>query len=168
MLRDLAELNRKYRIQAGYQNHTGTRVGAAVWDLWELLRELPVEQVSVQYDIRHAVTEGAASWVNGIRLLRPHIGSLAIKDFTWDVSSRRPRVVSLPLGEGIVDFDAYFRLVKELGLRLPISLHIEYPLLSRTEESLPLLEKQKIVTAKLKKDVDYIRTQLAKHQIANL
>jgi sugar phosphate isomerase/epimerase len=114
------------------------------------------------------VTEGAASWVNGIRLLRPHIGSLAIKDFTWDVSSRRPRVVSLPLGEGIVDFDAYFRLVKELGLRLPISLHIEYPLLSRTEESLPLLEKQKIVTAKLKKDVDYIRTQLAKHQIANL
>ena len=57
-LRQLVAINKQYQIQAGYQNHSGTRVGAAVWDLWELLRGLPAEQVSVQYDVRHAVTEG--------------------------------------------------------------------------------------------------------------
>ena len=164
-LQPLAALNRQYSIQAGYQNHSGARVGSAVWDLVDLLRDLPVEQVSAQYDVRHAVAEGAASWVVGLRRIRPHIGSLAIKDFTWDVSGGKARVVSVPLGEGIVDFDAYFKLVKELGIRAPLSLHIEYPLLSKAEESLSLVEKQKLIAVKLKKDVDWLRAQLAKHDL---
>jgi L-ribulose-5-phosphate 3-epimerase len=164
-LQQLAVLNKQYQVQAGYQNHTGTRVGAAVWDLWELFRDLPLEQMSVQYDVRHAVTEGAGSWILGMRLVRPCIGSLVIKDFKWDVSAGKPRIVSVPLGEGIVDFNAYFNLVKEFNIKAPITLHVEYPLLTKTEEGLSLLKKQKIIVAKLKKDVDYLRTQIAKHQI---
>jgi sugar phosphate isomerase/epimerase len=164
-LQALAALNQRYQIQAGYQNHSGARVGSAVWDVAELLRGLPVEQVSSQYDVRHAVCEGAASWVLGMRLLGPQIGSLAIKDFTWEVSDGKARVLSVPLGEGIVDFTAYFKLVKELGITAPLTLHVEYPLLSKTEESLSLLEKQKLIAARLKKDADWLRAQLAKHQL---
>ena len=164
-LKQLAEWNQKYSIQAGYHNHAGTSVGAAVWDLRELLREIPVDQVSVQYDVRHAVAEGANSWIVGLRLLRPRIGSLAIKDFKWDFSSRRSRIANVPLGTGIVDFDAYFRLVKELGIHSPLSLHIEYPLLSRMQAGLSLLEKQRIITAKLRADSAYLRSQLATHHI---
>ncbi len=164
-LQALAALNRQHKIQAGYQNHSGARVGSAVWDVAELLRGLPVEQVSSQYDIRHAVCEGAASWVVGMRRIAPQIGSLAIKDFTWEVSGGKARIVSVPLGEGIVDFDAYFKLVRELGIKAPITLHIEYPLLTKTEEALSLVEKQKLIATRLKKDTDWLRAQLAKHQL---
>jgi sugar phosphate isomerase/epimerase len=164
---ELAKLNQKYSVQAGYHNHTGTSVGAAVWDLGELLREIPVGQVSVQYDIRHAVAESADSWVVGLRLLRPHIRSLVVKDFKWDISSRRSRITNVPLGNGIVDFDTYFQLVKELGIHAPISLHAEYPLLSPMQEGLSLLEKQRIIAAKLRADFAYLRSQLATHHITD-
>jgi L-ribulose-5-phosphate 3-epimerase len=153
----LVRLNEEAGIQAGYQNHSGIRVGAPVWDVWELIRDLPVKSVSSQFDIRHAVTEGSASWELSFRLLSKNMGSIAIKDFTWEVKDGKARVVSVPLGEGIVDFNLFFSLMKEYNIELPISMHVEYPLLESAEESLPLLQKQKIIATKLKKDVDFIR-----------
>lgn len=159
-LEPLVALNREVGIQAGYQNHSGTRVGAPVWDVWELIKDFPVEQISSQFDIRHAVTEGAASWILAMRLLGNNIGSLAVKDFTWKVEGGKAQVVSVPLGEGIVDFESFFKTVKELGIVAPISLHVEYPLLDKQEETLPLLKKQEIIAGKLKGDVDFIRRHL--------
>jgi L-ribulose-5-phosphate 3-epimerase len=161
-LRPLVQLNEEAGIQAGYQNHSGTRLGAPVWDVWELIRDYPVEHISSQFDIRHAVTEGAASWILALRLMSKSIGSLAVKDFTWEVIDGKARVVSVPLGQGIVDFDQFFSLLHELGITAPISLHVEYPLLEGDEENLPLLQKQKIIATKLKKDVDFIRRYLNK------
>lgn len=156
----LAKMNEEVSIQGGYQNHSGTRVGAPMWDVWELIRNLPPEFISSQFDIRHAVTEGAASWILAMRLLSKNIGSLAIKDFTWGVTNRNAKVVSVPLGEGIVNFNLYFKTLKELNIIAPISLHIEYPLLSKEEENLSLLQKQKVIVSKIKKDVDFIRSNL--------
>ena len=164
-LAGLTELNSEIGIQAGYQNHSGTRVGAPMWDVWEMIKELPVEFISSQFDIRHAVTEGNASWVIAQRLLSKNIGSLAIKDFTWGVNERKAKVVSTPLGEGIVDFDLFFQTIKELNIVAPITLHIEYPFLSAEEENLSLLNKQKIIVSKLKKDADFIRSKLNQYQL---
>lgn len=159
-LAPLAQLNGELGIQAGYQNHSGNRVGAPVWDVWELVSDFPVQQVSAQYDIRHAVTEGALSWPLGLRLLGKNIGSLAIKDFTWEVRNRKAQIVSVPLGEGIVDFTQFFSLLRELNIHVPITLHVEYPLLDKAEESLPLLQQQKIIVTKLRKDVDFVRRHI--------
>lgn len=161
----LVKMNTEFGIQGGYQNHSGTRVGAPMWDVWELIKDLPVEFMSSQFDVRHAVTEGNASWVITQRLLSRNIGSLAIKDFTWEVKEKKANVVSTPLGEGIVDFDLFFSMVKELKIVAPISLHVEYPFMNKKEETLSLLEKQQIIVSKLKKDVDFIRSMLAKHQL---
>ena len=161
----LARLNKETGIQGGYQNHSGTKVGAPMWDVWELIKDLPPEQISSQFDVRHAVTEGASSWILAMRLLHKNIGSLAIKDFTWEVSGRKAKVVSLPLGEGIVDFDLFFKTLKELNIIAPISLHVEYPLIGKEEEGLPLLQKQQVIVTKIKKDVDFIRTNLMKYQL---
>jgi sugar phosphate isomerase/epimerase len=161
-LQPLADLNRQYHIQAGYQNHTGTRVGAPMWDVWELIRDFPVSQLSSQFDIQHAVTEGAASWPLALRLLSKNIGSLAVKDFTWEIRDRKPRIIPVPMGEGIVDFDLFFSLLRELEISVPVSLHVEYPFLGKDEENLSLLEKQKIIVGKLKHDVDFIRGYLNK------
>lgn len=161
----LAELNDKIGIQGGYQNHAGKRFGAPVWDVWEVLKEMPIEHISSQFDIQHAVVEGNNSWIITLHLLSKNIGSLAIKDFTWDLSGGKGRVVQKPLGDGIVDFDAYFKTLKELNIVAPITLHVEYPLLSEQEENLTLLQKQKIIVSKVKKDTDFIRSKLNQFQL---
>lgn len=156
-LKDLSAMNRQYNIQAGYQNHSGGRVGSPGWDVWEMVKDFPVETISSQFDVRHATVEGNRSWIFVLHLLKNNIGSLAIKDFTWQVDNGRARIINLPLGEGLVDFNLYFNTLRELNINVPITLHIEYPLLSSAEESLSLLEKQKIIAGKIKKEVQFIR-----------
>lgn len=164
-VKHLNQLNKEFGIQGGYQNHSGKRFGAPLWDIWNVIKDLPSSLISNQFDIRHAVTEGSVSWILALHLLKNNIGSLAIKDFTWDVSRGNARVVSVPLGEGIVDFDLFFKTIQELNIAAPITLHIEYPLLSDEEEDLPLLQQQKILITKIKKDVDFIRMYLRKYQL---
>lgn len=164
-LERLAVLNKELGIQAGYQNHSGTKVGAPMWDVWELIRGISPGLISSQFDIRHAVTEGNASWIVSMNLLKNNIGSLAIKDFTWGISGRKAKVVSVPLGEGIVDFDLFFKTIKELNIVVPITLHAEYPLLGSDEEKIPLLKKQQLIVSKLKKDVDFIHANLVKYEL---
>jgi L-ribulose-5-phosphate 3-epimerase len=164
-LTSLAELNRKYKIHGGYQNHTGAMVGGPVWDLHELLRDIPAEYLGSQYDVRHAMVEGADTWMLGMRLISGHIRTLAIKDFTWKTSGGKPQPVTVPMGEGMVDWDMFFKLVKDLGIVAPLTLHIEYPLLEKDEEKLSLARQQEIIVSKLKKDVDFIKSYLEKYQL---
>jgi L-ribulose-5-phosphate 3-epimerase len=96
-LKEINELNKKYRISGSYQNHSGLYVGASVWDLYEMLRDISPEYTGSQYDVRHAVVEGANSWITGMRLIVPYIKTLAIKDFEWQKVNGRTEAVSEPL-----------------------------------------------------------------------
>lgn len=165
ILKKIAGLNRKYKIHGGYQNHAGLMVGGPVWDLHELLRGLPPEFVGSQYDVRHAMVEGAYSWILGMRLIADHIKTIAVKDFKWETVNNRSEAVSVPLGEGWVDFDLFFKTIKELNISGPITLHIEYPLLERGEENLSLTAQQNIIVSKMKKDMDYLNRMLNKYQL---
>jgi L-ribulose-5-phosphate 3-epimerase len=162
---DLARINKKYNIHGGYQNHAGNYIGAPVWDLHELLRDIQPEYLGSQYDVRHAMVEGTDTWVIGMRLLSRQIKTLAIKDFTWRNENGRPQPVTVPLGEGMVDWDLYFKTLKDLSIKAPLTLHIEYPLLDNGEEKLPLPRQKEIITGKLKKDVDFIKEHLRKYQL---
>ena len=117
----IAGLNKKYNLHGGYQNHAGARIGGPVWDLYELLKDLPPENIGCQYDVRHAMVEGANSWVLGLRLLAPYINSLAIKDYTWQTVKGKPEAVTVPLGEGMVNWDLYFKTIKELNIAAPMT-----------------------------------------------
>lgn len=165
VLIEIAELNRKYKIHGGYQNHAGAGIGGPVWDLQELLRDLPTEYLGSQYDVRHAMVEGANTWILGIRLISSHIKTLAIKDFIWKTENGIPKPVTVPLGEGMVNWDLFFKTVKELNITGPITLHVEYPLLENGEEKLTLSQQQEIIVRKLKKDMDYLNTCLYKYQL---
>jgi len=164
-LKEVVELNRKYKIKGGYQNHSGTRIGGPVWDIHELLRGMPPEYMGCQYDVRHATVEGADTWILGMRLISGHINSLAIKDFTWKEVNGRPQAITVPLGEGIVNWDLYFKTIKELDIKGPITLHIEYPLLEEGEETLPLISQQNIIVKKLTKDMEFLRSYLDKYKL---
>jgi L-ribulose-5-phosphate 3-epimerase len=165
ILSGIADVNKKYKIHGGYQNHVGSRVGGPVWDLHELLRDLPPEFIGSQYDVRHAMVEGASTWILGMRLIASHIRTLAIKDFTWDKVKGKPQAVTVPMGEGMVNWDLFFKTVKELNITGPLSLHIEYPLLEKGEEKLSLIQQQEIIVRKLKKDMDFLNTFLIKYQM---
>jgi sugar phosphate isomerase/epimerase len=162
-LSDIAALNKKYNIHGGYQNHSGELVGGPVWDLRELLRDLPPEYIGSQFDVRHAMVEGYDTWMLGMRLISGHIKTLAIKDFIWKTTGGKPVPETVPLGEGMVDWDLYFALVKELKISAPITLHVEYPLLAEGQEKLSLVRQQEIIVGKLKKDADFINVYLKKY-----
>lgn len=162
-LEALAAINKTLGISGGYQNHSGVSFGSPVWDLWMALKDLSPKYMGAQYDVRHAIVESANSWIAGLNLLKNNISSIAIKDFRWEVSGKKASVVSVPLGEGLVDFDLYFKTLKELRIVAPITLHVEYPMLNAAEEKLSLTDQQKILVPKIKHEVDFIRTYLQKY-----
>jgi len=65
----------------------------------------------------------------------------------------------------MIDWDLYFRIVKEYKINAPITLHVEYPLLDKDEEKLSLIQQQEIIVRKLKKDTDFIKSYLTKYQL---
>lgn len=160
------ELNRKYKIAGSYQNHAGARIGGPVWDLRDVIGDLPREYTGVQYDVRHAMVEGANTWMLGMRLMAEKINTIALKDFTWQTVNGKPQAVTVPMGEGMIDWDLYFMLVKELNITGPITLHVEYPLLENGEDKQPLSRQMEIIVKKIKKDSDFIKSMLSKYQLA--
>lgn len=159
----LAELNRKYNIHGAYQNHSGGQVGSPVWDLWRLLKGLDPKWIGCQYDVKHATHEGGTSWPLGLRLLKDHIKFTAIKDFHWLKEEKGWRGRHVPLGTGMVDFPAYFKLVRELGLTGPISLHFEYPLGGANRGSREITIPKREVVDAMRRDLGILQGWLKEY-----
>jgi len=127
-LADLADLNRELGIQAFYQVHSGEdNVGAVVWDLPDLLRDIDREQMSVAFDIRHATVTGGQSWPQHLRMIQDHdlLGMVYVKDAIWTTGGRKLEEKNVPLGEGMVQ-DAFYQRLADAGYDGPISVHEEY------------------------------------------
>jgi L-ribulose-5-phosphate 3-epimerase len=161
----LEEMNRKYKIHGAYQNHSGVRIGGPVWDLYELLKDIDPEYLGCQYDVRHAVVEGGASWVTGLKLIMPWIKCTDIKDHVWTKSNGKWNPESVPLGEGMVNFDEYFKIIQKNNVPGPMSLHLEYPPFERYTVQITDAEKKKLFIAAMKKDVDKLKSFRAKYQL---
>lgn len=152
-IRELGELNKKHNLVGCYQNHSGTGIGASVWEIKMLLESVDHEFFGTQYDIRHAVAEGGRSWPNGVRLLKEHIKTIVIKDFKWGKVNGKWQIVNVPVGEGMVDFDTYFKLLKGFGLKPPVCLHLEYPLGGAEKGGFEITVDPKVVYDAMKKDL---------------
>lgn len=153
----LAKVNERLGLHGAYQNHAGNRLGAYLPDLAYLLEGCDPRWAGCQFDIRHAVVEGGTAWPQGLRWLLPHIRTVAIKDFKWDQRAGGLRVVNVPLGEGVVDFAAYFRQLRAAGVVPVVSLHCEYELgganAGRREISIPPAAVYQAMT----RDLDKLR-----------
>ena len=164
-IQSLIDLSKHYGIQGGYQNHTGNYFGSPLWDLISVLDSLSSHWISSQFDIYHAFIEGYRSWLVTLEMIAPKIGSLALKDFTWEIINGKAKIKKVPLGHGIVDLDGFFKMIKKMNIVAPITLHIEYPLLEKQDEKLSLIEKQKIMVAKIQNDVRFIRSKLRQYEL---
>ena len=164
-IQSLIDINAQYGIQGGYQNHTGNYFGAPLWDLIGVLEKVASPWISSQFDIYHAYSEGYRSWEVGMEIMASKIGSLAIKDFTWEINNGQAKIKKVPLGQGVVDLDGFFKNIKNMNITAPITLHIEYPLLEKYEENLSLIKKQKIIVGKIQNDVQFITSKLHQYQL---
>jgi L-ribulose-5-phosphate 3-epimerase len=156
-VKHLGELNKKLNITGAYQNHAGTLVGSSVWEIWELLEDADPHYMGAEYDIRHAMVEGFSSWPNGLRLLQPKIKVVTLKDFKWQEKDGKWSVLDVPVGEGLIDFKNYFRLLKQYKLNGPVTLHIEHPLGGSEQGNRQITMDEKDVLRAIKKDLDKIR-----------
>jgi len=158
-LRKLARLNKKLGIKGAYQNHAGTKIGASIWEVWQMLQGVDTEFMGSQFDIRHAVVEGGLSWTNSLRLIKDNIHSIVAKDFKWTQKEGKWKVQNTPLGEGMVDFKKYFSLLKQYGIQVPVALHLEYPIGGGAEHGAKKLSKQesKQVFKAMKKDLTWLQ-----------
>lgn len=143
-LLELAALNRELGLSAVYQNHSGPDfVGAPLWDLLYLMKDVPADEVGVAFDIRHASVEGGTAWPLHYDVMKPHVGAVFAKDFVWD--GAKPRHV--PLGQGRVD-KKFFQMHRESGVNCPVSLHVEYLPDGDAEANLAALRRDHAVLRK--------------------
>tara|TARA_R110002096_G_scaffold16662_12_gene56866 strand:- start:15 stop:938 length:924 start_codon:yes stop_codon:yes gene_type:complete len=125
IFRDLVAFCQPLGIQPLYQNHAGAqRFGAAIWDVYEVLKDFDPKDAGIAFDIRHASVEGGQSWPTEFHLTRPWIGMVYCKDYVWEPGVTKP--VNVPLGTGQVDYPAFFKVLEKSGYEGPISLHMEY------------------------------------------
>ncbi len=160
-MKTLAALNRELGITGGYQNHSGKHVGAQLWDLWHLLKDINPEELGCQFDIRHSVVEGGRSWENSLKLIEPQINSIVLKDFIWAKDTDgKWQIKNVPLGEGMVDFTSYFKLLKQMNIRVPATIHYEYDL-GGVEHGARELHDMKAadIFKMMKKDLDFAKAK---------
>ena len=153
---DLSKLNKEIDIKGCYHNHSGHYVGAAIWDLEKALENVTTSHLGCQYDIMHATVEGGENWEIGFHLIKPYINSLVIKDFKWKKVNGKWKRTFTPLGKGMVDFNRYFKLLKENNINVPISLHVEYDLGGAEHGGKPNIKNSEVFK-RIKHDLDFIR-----------
>jgi len=162
--KDLAVMNKQYGVCAMYHTHSGVgQFGASMWDIWEVLRDQDNDAVGVNLDIGHATVEGGlGGWINTTRLLAPMIRGVAFKDFRWEKTAQGKWFVHwCALGQGMVNFRQFLRLLKESGFQGPLQLHMEYDELggADTGKSSMTIGREEFIRL-CKRDLDVFRGYL--------
>jgi len=127
-LRDLTALNKELGIKAGFQNHSGNGyVGAPIWDIWTMIRDLDPAHIGYCFDIGHATIESGLSWPTNFRLAAPWLTAVFVKDAFWRKTDKGWKDDWCALGEGIVS-PSFFAMLKASRFDGPICQHHEYDL----------------------------------------
>ena len=164
-LAKLAALNARYQMCAMYHTHSGVGlVGASIWDLWYLMRDLDPKAVGVNFDVSHAMIEGGlGGWIDSFKITGDHLRGIAVKDFAWGKDAKGAyRAQWKPMGEGMVKLAEFFGMVAQTAFEGPLQMHFEYPLGGANNGARTLTIPKEDVFAAMKKDLEHVRGTLAK------
>ena len=80
---------------------------------------------------------------------------IAVKDSYWEKSSKGWRQVNCPLGQGMVDWQAYFKALRQANFQGPISLHLEYEIPGATTAA-----QEENTLAAAQRDLEVLKARL--------
>jgi sugar phosphate isomerase/epimerase len=150
-LKDLAALNKELGLQGGWQNHSGADyVGAPIWDLWTMIKDLDPKTMGICFDIGHATLEGGLSWPIQARLMEPYYVAVFLKDFRWEKTEKGWQPIWCNFGEGAVQ-KSFLTNLKKSSFNGPLCQHHEYKTLGTGKE----------MVANMKKDLATLREWLS-------
>jgi len=121
-LKELAALNQQIGIGAIFQNHSPSGrayVGGDLAEMYDIVQGFDPAQIGVAFDIGHALVVHGDEWRAHFEKLKRYIKVIYVKDVTRDGRW-------VPFGQGGIGRLGYFRLVREMGYRAPICLHVEF------------------------------------------
>jgi len=159
----LAALNSRYQASAMYHTHSGIGlVGASIWDLYLLLKDLDPKAVGVNYDIAHATIEGGlGGWINSFRITGAHLRGVAVKDFLWARDAKGNwKAQWTPLGQGMVRLPQFFGMLSAARFSGPLQLHFEYPMGGAESGKTAITISKEEVAAIMKRDLQQLRAWL--------
>ena len=149
-LKALAAMNEHYKMRAGYHNHSGHNyIGAPMWDIHEMMRNVDPEWIGCNLDLAHAVAEGGyGAWEINFRLLKDRIKMCAVKDALWVKNDGNEwRMTHPPVGRGMTPWPRGLEMLRQSGFEGPFSMHFEYPVPGDGEK-----EKQKNLVDCIRRD----------------
>ncbi len=153
--RGLVDLSRQCGIQAGYHNHE-EYIGAPVWDMASVIETLDPKFAGFYFDPRHAVAEGGVGgWKIATNLVMPRLKMVAIKDFRWEKTEKGWTDNNCLLGEGMVDWKYFVKVLAASAFQGPISLHLEYEVQGETQAA-----REENTLAALRRDLQFLKARL--------
>lgn len=155
-LRGLAALSGRSGVHMGFHNHAGY-IGGGIWDIAPVIDGLDPRAVGYYFDVRHAVVEGGdGGWRTAFSVVAPRLSMIALKDFFWEKTATGWRQQNCPMGEGMVNWKAFFGMLAKAGFHGPASLHQEYTVPGATPEA-----REENTLAAAARDLAFIQARLA-------
>jgi len=138
----LLALGRNYQMTAMFPNRAGGYVGEAVWDAQAIIGDMDPQWIGYYFD----PSQITGDWEIALRLALPRLKAVALQDYILIKDGSAWKMQMCPLGEGMVDFPAFFRILAEARYTGPVSIHQEY----RAQDEL----------AAMNKDLEFVRKQV--------
>lgn len=144
----LASIGRAYNMATCMHNMAGDYVGASLWDVNTIFRGIDPRWVGYNFDPGYATQqsgiEGAAV---ALRLALPRIKAVTVRDFYWAKDGGTWKATGCPLGEGMVDWSAFFTALARVRFVGPISISMSY--------------QPKDEINAIRRDLEWVRKQIA-------
>jgi sugar phosphate isomerase/epimerase len=155
-LRGLAALSARNGVRLGFHNHAGY-IGGGIWDIASVIDTLDPKTAGYYFDVRHAVVEGGdGGWRSAFNVAAPRLSMIALKDFFWERTASGWRQQNCPMGDGMVNWKAFFGMLAKAGFHGPASLHQEYQVPGATPDA-----REENTLAAAAKDLAFIKARLA-------
>ncbi len=155
-LRGLADLSARTGMRLGFHNHAGY-IGGGIWDIASVIDTLSPKTAGYYFDVRHAVVEGGdGGWRSAFNLAAPRLFMIALKDFFWEKTANGWRQQNCPMGEGMVNWKAFFIALAKTGFDGPASLHLEYDVAGATPAA-----REDNTLAAAARDLAFVKARLA-------
>lgn len=168
-VRDLAAMNAQYKVTAMYHTHSGVgQLGAHIWDVWYLVKDLDTRWIGINYDLGHATVEGGlGGWIDTARVSEKMMHGIALKDFHWEKKANGEWAPNwCAPGQGMVKFTQFFGMIKAAKFNGPVQLHFEYPELGGANNgAVKMSISKQQFTSILSRDLGFVKGLMKQSQL---